>query len=431
MARTRIAVLTAILGAVFASGLPALSQAGYDSASLNDQAIKAYQAKDYAGFLSYEKRALELEPANPRFMYNVACGQALTGNAAEAVRLLDELVNRKLDLGAETDDDFASIRTTPEWAGFTSRLAEMRKPVVRSQTSFMLADRSLVATGIAFDPRTGDTYIASARERKIVRHKKDGSVTDFIHEAQDGFFGGDWLAIDAPRHLLFASSAAAPFMVGYTKDDFGRSGVFAFDLRSGKLVRKVVLPADGKRHILNALVVDRQGDAYVSDSGQSGIYRLRRGANDLEVLAEPNVFRAAQGLALSRDEKTLYVADFASGLWALDLLTKNKRRIDGPADSWLGGMDGLSRVDDGFITVQIGTRPERVLHLRLTADGQKIATVETLEINHPDYSGPIQGVVAGGAFLYVANSQLNLVNGQTGAFAADRARPTVVLRLPL
>ncbi|HEY6305014.1 MAG TPA: hypothetical protein VI488_00985 [Candidatus Angelobacter sp.] len=431
MATARIAVLAAILCAVFASGVPVFSQEGNDPATLNAEAMKAYQAKDYTGFLADEKRALQLEPANPRLIYNVACGEALLGNAGEAVRLLEQLTARKLDLGAETDEDFSAIRKTPEWAEFESRLAEMRKPVVRSQTAFTLADPSLVATGIAFDPRTGDTYVASARERKIVRRTKNGAVSDFVQQAQDGFFGGDWLAIDAPRNLLFASTAASSFMVGYRQEDFGRSGIFAFDLKSGKLVRKVLLPADGKRHILNALVVDRHGNAYVSDSGQSGIYRLRRGADELEVLAPANVFRAAQGLALSRDEKTLYVADYSDGLWALDLATKNKRRIEGPAEAWLGGLDGLSRVDDGFITVQIGTRPERVLHLRLTPDGGKVASVEILEFNHPDYSGPIQGVLAGGAFLYVANSQLNLINGQTGAFAADRARPTVVLRLPL
>lgn len=52
-------------------------------------------------------------------------------------------------------------------------------------------------------------------------------------------------------------------------------------------------------------------------------------------------------------------------------------------------------------------------------------------MNHPDYDSPIQGAVAAGAFVYVANSQLSFGNAETGEFAAARARPTVVLRLPL
>jgi hypothetical protein len=105
--------------------------------------------------------------------------------------------------------------------------------------------------------------------------------------------------------------------------------------------------------------------------------------------------------------------------------------VDGPADAWLAGLDGLSRVGNDLIAVQIGVRPERVLRLRLGANGERVTAVEVLEMNHPYYAGPIQGEVDGNAFVYVANSQLALGNGETGAFATERARPTVVLRLPL
>jgi len=430
----KTSVLAAILCAAIASSsafASAFQEPASSSTELNAEAIKAYQAKDYARFLDFEKRALALTPNSPRFMYNVACGEALLGNAGEAVRLLDRLLARKLDLGAEADDDFTAIRKTPEWSGFISRLAELRKPLVRSQVAFKLADPNLVAAGIAVDSRTGDVYIASIRERKILRRTKKGVISDFARESQDGFLAGASLAIDPARKLLYASTSAAPFMVGYRKEDSGQSGVFAFDLKSGKLVRKAMLPADGKPHFLNALALDGDGNVYVSDSAAAGIYRLPRGASVLEVFLPKNDFSSTQGLAFSDDFKTLYVADYTDGLWALDMATKERRRVEGPADAWLAGMDGLTRVKDGFITVQIGVQPNRVLLLRLDAEKKRIATVDVLEMSHPDYSGPIQGDVEGNAFLYVANSQLNLANGQTGAFATERAVPTVVLRLPL
>jgi sugar lactone lactonase YvrE len=401
------------------------------SATLNAEAIKAYQAKDYARFLAFERRALALAPTNPRVIYNVACGEALQNNASEAVRLLNQLLVRKLDLGAEADDDFAGIRTTKEWTGFQSRLAGLRKPIIRSEAAFTLAEPGLLATGIAIDPRTGDSFVASVRQRKIVRRTKQGAVSDFIRSGQDGFLAGAWLDIDPNRGLLFASCAAVPFMSGYRKEDADQSGVFVWDLKSGKLVRKAMLASGGKRHFLNALVVDRDGNAYVSDSGASGIYRLRRGADALEVFVPDSVFRSTQGLAFSDDEKTLYVADYTDGVWAVDMATRERRRLQEPADAWLVGLDGLTRVPDGFITVQIGVRPQRVLRLRLDGDGRRISEVRILEMNHPGYSGPIQGAMSGSSFLYVANSQLDLGNGETGDFAADRARPTVVLRLPL
>jgi sugar lactone lactonase YvrE len=401
------------------------------AAALNAQAIKAYEAKDYARFLAYEKQALALEPDNPRVVYNVACGESLAGNAPEAVRMLDQLLWKKIDLGAETDDDFAGIRKTPEWQAFQSRLSALRKPLVHSQTAFTLADPTIVATGIAVDAKTGDTYIASVRQRKIIRRTRQGAVSDFIQQAQDGFLAGDALAIDSPRHLLYATASAVPYMLDYQKDDFGRSGLFAFDLKSGKLVRKAMLAADGKRHILNQLTIDHEGNVYVSDTGVAGIYILRRGSSELESFIAGDVFRATQGVALSKDEKTLYVADYVDGLWAVDIASKSRRVLQPPAGVWLFGLDGLSRAGDSLISVQIGPKPERVLRIQLDGKGIGISKVEILEMSHPDYHGPIQGTVAGRDFVYVANSQLDLGNGRTGAFAADQGRATVVLRLPL
>jgi len=209
-------------------------------------------------------------------------------------------------------------------------------------------------------------------------------------------------------------------------------------LQSGALVRKAMLGSGADvpagRHFLNALAIDRAGTIYVSDSGTPGIYRLAPGSDRLELFAGADLFHATQGLALSDDERTLFVADYTDGLWAIDLAMKappkTKRRIDAPGDVWLGGMDGLSRVADGFITVQIGVRPERVAHLHLDASHQHITRVDILEMNHPDYAGPIQGVISGRGFLYIANSQLPIVNQQTGEIPADRARPTIILRLP-
>lgn len=417
-------VYVTLLSTALAQDAPATPEA------LNAAAIKAYQSKNYVDFLANEKRALALDPSNPRSIYNVACGEALTGNAAEAVRRLDDLVARKLDLGAEADDDFAGIRKTPEWAGFVSKLTELRKPLVRSLVAFKLDDPELIATGVAVDPGSGDTFIASVRERKILRRTKAGAVSDFVSEGRDGFMAAASLLVDSPHQLLFASTASVPFMRGYRKEEDGNSGLFVFDLKTSKLVRKALL-ADDKKHFLNQLAMNRAGDVFVSDSLTPGIYRLKNGAERLELLAGSGAFRSTQGLAFSDDEKTLYVADFSDGVWALDMATGTRRHLDAPADAWLAGLDGLSRVADGFISVQLRVKPERVVRLRLDPQGQRIAAVEILESNHPDYAEPIQGVVVGNAFLYVANSQLGLANGETGAFAVDKAQPTVVLRLPL
>ena len=187
----------------------------------NVEAVKAYQAKDYKTFLAAERRALELESSNPRYAYNVACGESLTGNTKEAIRLLLQLADRKIDLGAEKDADFAAARHTPQWREFTARLQTLRQPIIRSVKAFEIPDREIMAAGLAVDRPAGDTYIASIHQRKILRRDRAGAFSDFIQAAQDGFLGGAALAIDAPRQLIYASTSAVPFMRDYRKEDSG------------------------------------------------------------------------------------------------------------------------------------------------------------------------------------------------------------------
>jgi sugar lactone lactonase YvrE len=417
------------LALMVVAGIAASQDAGRTAVELNAEGVQAYQAKDYARFLELEKRALAADPENPRWAYNVACGEALRGDAPAAVRVLDGLVARQVDLGAETDGDFAGIRQTAEWREFATRLAELRKPVERSQTAFTLDDPGLVATGVAVDSRTGDVYVTSVRERKIVRRTRAGKVSDFVRQGQDGFLAGAGLAIDARRGLLYASTAAAPFMAGYQKEDAGKAGVFAFDLKTGRTVRKVWLEAakDGEGpHFLNNMVVDRSGTVLVSNSGSPGVYRWTAGSHLLELLSWSKAFRSTQGMALLPDERTLFMTDWSDGVWAVDLASGERQKIEGPAGVWLGGLDGLTPVRGGFIAVQIGVKPDRVVRLRLDRD--HIAAVEVLERNRPEYAEPVQGTQDGKDFLYVANSQLNLVD-RTGAFPVERGKGTVVLRL--
>lgn len=425
-------LLLVLLMSIAGTPAAASAQRAEDSAAaLNDTAIRAYRAKDYTQFTALERRALTLDPENPRYLYDAACGEALLGHARVAVALLDSLLARKIDLGAAVDSDFAGIRGTPEWVAFASRLKTLDEPIVRSTVAFTIDDPELDATGLTVDPQTGDVYVASVRERKIVRRRHGGAVADFVPSGQDGFLAGASLAIDTTRQILYATTSAAPFMRGYAAADAGRSGIFAFDLHSGKTIRRVMLPADGKQHFLNALVVDRRGNVYISDSGLSGIYLLRPSRDTLEVFIPSTTFRATQGLALSADERSLYVADYTDGVWSVSMDARTRRQLSAPPGVWLGGLDGLARGANGLIAVQIGVQPNRVLRLRLDGDNTRIMSVDILEMAHPAYDGPIQGTATRSEFWYVADSQLRLGNPATGAFDTVGARPTVVLELPI
>jgi len=398
--------------------------------ALNARALSAYKNKDYATFLILEKQIAALTPGDPRALYNVASGEALLGHAAEAVAQLDKLTELHLDFNAEKDPDFAGILKTSQWSEYRDRLAALQKPVVGSSVAFTLPEKGLLASSAALDEASGDTYIGSLRERKILKRSKDGVVSEFATE-KDGLLGVSSLLIDSSRHQLFASMAALPFMQNYRKEDAGKAGICVFDLITGKLVRSAPLSVPGEAHTLSQMAENKYGDIFVVDTGSSEIRRLRRSSTELELFLSSVVFQSPRGLALSADERTLYVVDAATGIWAVDVLSIDRTAVEVPPEFWLGGISGLARLPDGFISLQSGAQPNRVVRIRLNAKGDKVTSVETLESNHPSYETPMLGNLAGSDFIYVANSQLNLIDVKTGLFPADRAKETVVLRLPV
>ena len=108
----------------------------------------------------------------------------------------------------------------------------------------------------------------------------------------------------------------------------------------------------------------------------------------------------------SADGRRLYVSDYGQGLAIVDLadgsVAAARMRT---STTMLDGIDGLTAWRGGLIAIQNGTSPRRILFLRLSRDGSRIAAVRVLESNHPDWGEPTLGFVRGNEFLYVADAQ--------------------------
>jgi hypothetical protein len=136
-------------------------------------------------------------------------------------------------------------------------------------------------------------------------------------------------------------------------------------------------------------------------------------------------------MALDRDERTLYVADYARGILRVDLASRSIEPV-GAADGVLTlGIDGLYGVDGDLIGVQNGVTPYRVVRLHLDGDDGRIASAGVLERARPDYAEPTLGVVVGRALYYVANSQWERFRDDGTIDTPGELRNPLVLRLPL
>ena len=101
----------------------------------------------------------------------------------------------------------------------------------------------------------------------------------------------------------------------------------------------------------------------------------------------------------------LYLADYSSGLMAIDLSSRQVTNLAAPADTTLVGIDGLARAANGdLFATQSGVRPMRVLQVALEDDGRGVKRVDVLESGHLSMASLALGCATDDGFVFIGNS---------------------------
>ncbi len=429
--QTTLVIFVAVaIGAISLRSSTAQTDPTKDGRYYEAAARKAYQAKDYSSFLEDMKLAAQLRPNHPRLMYNLAVAYALNGQATDALSWLGKVASMGLVVRAGADKDFESIKDRPEFKTILARIETNKLPVGTYQPAFTVHEKGLVPESVALDPLTNTFYLSSVYKRKILRVNEKGEVSDFATE-QDGLWSVMGMKVDATRRSLWVCIAAHPQMSNYKPEDNGRSGVLKFDLNTGKLVQKYLLENKPKQHWLGDLVLDAKGNVFASDSVTPAIYVIRSGKHEIELFLEDKAFGSPQGMAFSSDGKTLFMADYAFGIFAINLATKKVTNCLAPADGTLLGIDGLYNYRGSLIAVQNGINPQRVVKLSVASDLSHVNRVETIAANAPMFDEPTLGVLAKDSFYFVANSQWGAIDDKGNLATEDKLSYPVVLKLKL
>jgi len=394
------------------------------------RARKAYQEKDYAAFVENIKTALDLRPTHQTYMYYLAVGYALLGNKQESLAWLSKGADMGFVYPADKEKDFDSLRESDEFKAILKKIESNRAPVNRSEVAFTMREKGLITEGLAYDPAKETFYVSSVYRRKILSIDKSGAVRDFYTD-HENLWSGMGMKVDAGRRHLWVASAAHPQMSNYKEEDKGKSCVLKLDLATGKLIKRYVLDNKPREHWLGDLAIDARGDVYATDSLSPSVYVIRREGDRIEPLIESEQFASLQGLALSPDEKRLFVADYSNGIFVIDLATKKVTGLAPAPASTLLGIDGLYLHKGSLIAVQNGINPHRIVRARLNKSLDKIEKVEVLEANNPLFDEPTLGVLVGDIFYYVANSQWGAVDDKGQLAAVASLKDPVILKARL
>jgi sugar lactone lactonase YvrE len=191
----------------------------------------------------------------------------------------------------------------------------------------------------------------------------------------------------------------------------------------------------------NAMVFDRQGNLYVSDSFQGAIFRIDNAAHcttpcvPVLVIQDPLLATAgfppfgANGLALSRDETTLFVANTGDDrVLKLDLAS-NQLKIFAQS---INGADGLARGKRGILWVAANQGDEIV---GLNRNGRVVARLGEFkgirEDGSPDGLLFPASMVIVGDDMFVANLALPLTSDIQGDEPEEDVKRWTISRIRL
>ena len=306
----------------------------------------------------------------------------------------------------------------------------------KGQIAFKINEPDLIPEGIAHDSKTKDFYVGSTYKRKIVRIDKNGKVSDFTAEAQDGLRSVLGMRVDAKRRILWAVSEHAggtvPFK-GMTKDCLGCSDVFKYDLKTGKLLKKYSLSNQPNPHFLNDLTINKQGDVFLTDTITGEIYFISYKNDKLEPIHtfEKNTY--PNGVDLSSDGKRLFVG-LEGNIAVINLENKKSFNLKMPDGVKVGSIDGLYFHRNSLIVVHPFEEGRKIVRYYLNENQDAVTRTETIEANHKLFLQPTTGAIVENNFYYIANSQLQLFRGMfkpDGSFDRSKLSNVLILKIAL
>lgn len=425
---TRIAVIAVLIST--ALQFRAAGDEPKNARYYRQQAAAAYKAKDYALAIEDLKRALEMIPDHPTLVYNIAAISALQGNKADAIAGLSKVAAMGLALHPEKDSDFDSIKDSAEFKAVLGKFENNKTPIINSATAFTIHEKGLITEGLAYDPVSETFFVGSIHKRRILAVNKSGEVKTLAGE-QAGLWSVLGMKVDSKRRLLWATTTAFPQMINFNKEEENSSAVLKFDLKTGKLIKRYLLANKPKGHALGDLTIDSNGDVFTTDSLTPAVYVIRREKDEIELFLENEGFVSPQGLAFSGDERHLFMADYSTGIFDIDLGTKKVVHLPPLEGATLLGIDGLYFYDGSLIGVQNGVAPWRVVRLFLSDSFKRVERLQVIEANNPVFDEPTLGVIVKDSFYFIANSQWGLVDEKGQLGPADKLADPIVLRVKL
>lgn len=343
------------------------------------------------------QKLLPTLPDRGAALYFLAAAKQHLREDRDALALLKDCLALQEGFDPSGDPAFLGLRETKEFTTLVDAVHRDFPVVAQAHEAFRTTERDLVPEGLAYDPQRNVFSLSSLNRRKIVEIGRDDVATDFVPADRYDLLPVLGIRLSPDDGTIWADSFTGS----------GQTELLHFDA-SGKLLGRF-RPQGAGMHGFNDLVVQKNGEVITTDSLANAVFRFDPATRAFTPIRLHRPVFYPNGIALSTDGNTLYVADDL-GVVAVDLRDGASRDVDPGPRSTLAGIDGLYWYNGSLIGVQNGIGSPRIAEFRLSSDGLRVTRTTVLE-NRTNFTAlPTTGAIRGSDFYFIANSQIDNLN---------------------
>ena len=398
-----------------------------DVAACRQAAVEAAERKDYEQFHDLAWRAVQRgRPNDPELMLLVARAQSASGRPGDALVMLRRLAGVGGVTVDVTHEDFGRVRALAGWpdveaalvaanektAASATTAADSARPAAKSKettpspaaatpapaaagpppssgadNALLLTSRSIDPIGLAYDNVSRRFVLGDRRLNKlIVADEIFKRVNDLIGAGAGGFGTLTALEIDRRRGDLWVTS-----------DGDGGASLHKLQLVSGRVLKRLDVPADWRPVSLQDISISEDGTLLLLDTAGGRLLAVDAAGQSFTRSMELEV---PSPFAIAAHDHVVYVAH-ADGVSAADT---RSRKVTALRPSKGVALTGLRRIrwhGGTLIALQDdGSGAARLVRIRINGAGTVATSIDRLDDSSAEAGSAL--TIAGNTAYYVA-----------------------------